>query len=484
MPALSPSKSNAPFSDRFPFDIEKRILFHALALPPFYPSKEVTDAEFTTLALAAQTGRARKAGRIKARLETQRAALSCMTVCKAWKGEATKYLYIEPYLTSDNLYAFSRTLRRGDKRWSDINIHPASTPGRWVRTLDLTCLHQGEATLHSTILAKSCATVFPLIPNLQHLSLPAGLSASTLHDISEAAFASKLVSLLGLEVDYEWQQDPEGRPTSSASELLLSMPNLELLGLCGPGNILAEAQPLDVGNLIPHLSLRRLHTLLLQGVLTGPVLASLIETDLPSLTRLHITSFWQYPSDLTETFQQTHGSSVKCLSYMPIRQTERPSTSPEPTFVWHPNVTHIGFATACCEILTQGPQTGLSHLRLSKPGPAGNETGDTEAVLACLSKAKSHGISLITMDGLRWVKLNLGEKAMSTGYSGQMRVWAEKLRAVGITMLDMDGRSYPSTFIAGVGHGLGPFRDGSRRRRPSEGQGTRVRPEKLYEDGA
>ena len=86
MPPLTVYKSNSPFPQRFPFEIEKRILFLALALPPYYPSKDITDGEFTTHYLAGQTGRTRKACRRQVRRDTQMAALRCMGVCKAWKA--------------------------------------------------------------------------------------------------------------------------------------------------------------------------------------------------------------------------------------------------------------------------------------------------------------------------------------------------------------------------------------------------------------
>lgn len=65
----------------FPIEVQKRILYHALALPPLYPIGKYD----TSYPVAGQAARQREVRRVVERLNIHRAALTLKRVCKAWK---------------------------------------------------------------------------------------------------------------------------------------------------------------------------------------------------------------------------------------------------------------------------------------------------------------------------------------------------------------------------------------------------------------
>ena len=363
-----------------------------------------------------------------------------------------------------------------------------------MTTIDLSTLHLGETTLHSTVLASSCSIIFSLVPYLQHLELPAGLLPASLLEVTQAAFAPRLKLLFGLEVDYESHEDIHGLPRSVATDLVRRLPSLELLGLLGPGHMPNAQASFDRLANPPKLCLDRLHSLFLQDINTGLELVSLIDADLPSLRRLYITSFHRCVPDLTQRFQEAHGGDVQSLVYLPqghLRDPRR-TTPPAQTLEWHPNLTHLATCGRSLQMLTTCPSTSLKHLGIPKPKStdhtaAATDVDPTEVTLQHLTQTHGNGPSIVTLDGCRWVKPHLGETAMLTGDSGKMRRWAERLRVAGIELRDMDGRPAPNLGKLGSSSGsLSGFvgTDRSRRRRSSEYKKARTRPEKLEEDGA
>jgi hypothetical protein len=83
LPATPPTATSFP---TFPLDIQKRILFHALALSP----NVAEPVSFASWPLAGQAARQRDVRRVVERLGQHRAALKLMRVCKTWKVRRTR----------------------------------------------------------------------------------------------------------------------------------------------------------------------------------------------------------------------------------------------------------------------------------------------------------------------------------------------------------------------------------------------------------
>jgi hypothetical protein len=127
-----------------------------------------------------------------------------------------RYLYAEPSLQSSNLLSFTSALTRGHRKWSDLNIHPHSLPGRYISTLDLSHLDEGYPSLHPITISRAAQEIFPLIPNLRHLVLP-NRSPITFDDIwmnrygKILEFAKNLRCLEGVNIDLMMVMNMSGR---------------------------------------------------------------------------------------------------------------------------------------------------------------------------------------------------------------------------------------------------------------------------------
>jgi len=49
----------------------------------------------------------------------------------------------------------------------------------------------------------------------------------------------------------------------------------------------------------------------------------------------------------------------------------------------------------------------------------------------------------VTIDGFKWVRPDLGRRALEAGNSGTMRNWAVEMESRGIEMRDMEGNVLP-----------------------------------------
>lgn len=400
-----------------------------------------------------------------------------------------RYLYAEPSIQSSNLLQITSAVVRGDKRWSDINIHPHSLPGRYITTLDLSHLDDGFPSLHITTIHSALRALLPLLPNVTHLVLPAR-SPLRCEDIGLAPFAKHLKCLHGLSV-YSF-------PTNSATNqsegdpyvwLLQQLPNLEVLSIHGPGNTVDTSSSPDE-NIRP-LPLNKLHTLTLDGIKAGPLLRSLSTSDLPALRRLLLTSYHALPDDETYTFQTSHGDKILSLTY--LHSHEWPTTEaipPVETLELHPNLIHLShmfphaFLQSHLEValgltgegnrnhplraitipkwnentrntspspspavtpLTQGNaignlSTGLNNLSLSIPI---NTSRTPNRFLSTILRNPPGQLKVVTIDGFKWVRPDLGRRALEAGNSGTMRNWAVEMETRGIEMRDMEGNILP-----------------------------------------
>jgi hypothetical protein len=416
---------------------------------------------------------------------------------------------------ASNLIDFADRLIRGDKTWSDINLHPISIPSRYVITLDLSGVSRSKwmfGDSHSTILSEAILRIIPLVPNLKHLVMPdgsesLGLSTDKLKSMMGASVKG-LKSLDGLQVTYttdhlvnEADTVRNGTREDSVVRLLRGMRSLELLSVEGPGD--CDCPSLDRLDTVAQtpLDLPNLHTLFLTGVKSGILLHTLINSELPSLRRVMITPYDGCLDDLTSQFLQVHGDKLLSLTYPSSRDWpsyDRPRPLPPlETLEWCGKLKHISFLRLkdldrLRQILEHTPDAGL---RVASGHPLRSITvpkwtrdmtdqstslGESlKALMDSLAQNPPSNLSWVKVDQFRWVRQDLGVRALQTGDSREMRRWADKLKLGNIDLRDVEGNSQPSLDQTG-GYGV---QEGSTGRRRSSVKVVRGFTDRLDEDG-
>lgn len=348
----------------------------------------------------------------------------------------------------------------GDRRWSDINLHPHSTPGRWITVLDLSNLGPGGNYLgaDAVTVSKACAVLLDLTPSVVHLRLPA--HGVRLDDLRLAPCIRKLQALEGVHLAH-------ARDEEDAVRLLRATKALKVLGLVWVGSVV-EVEEMEVRKT---LNMPYLHTLTLVAGRPGPLLASLTRAELPALTRL-VTS--PYESELiafeddperggVRALQVAHGAQLASLTYLSTPDWPRRDLLPsEDTLSLHPNLAHLHLGLPNT-LLNEHPELGsalckphhpLSVVTLPRwprvvagadvsvpasngpPSPAGN------CFLSALCASPSN-LKIVAVDGFTWVPPALGRFAAESGDSGMMRQWASWLSRRGVELRDMDGAPAP-----------------------------------------
>lgn len=391
----------------------------------------------------------------------------------------TKYLYAEPAVTADNVALLAHAVVQGDRKWSDINLHPHSYPGRWLTVLDLSNLGSGGLYLGADPLTISGAlgALLDLTPALTHLRLP---SASGVHlaDLRLAPCIRHLRALEGVHLT--------GRKAEAdAVRLLRATRSLELLGLVWVGSPQPD-DDLALDDLPPPPTLSSLHTLTLVGGEPGQLLAALTRAELPSLTRLVMSpydpglSVWE-DDELRggpRALQLAHGHKIRSLTYVATPGWPHRDTLPgTDTLRLHPFLAHIHLALPHA-LLHDNPDLArsladpyhpLSAITLPRwprvvrqdssvsPAPAlgaaGAGAGPPPPVdesqwpagnrfLAALLSRPSR-LRTVRIDGFNWVSPSLGRWAAESGDSGMMRQWAVAMNRAHIELRDMDGASPP-----------------------------------------
>ncbi|OCF42721.1 hypothetical protein I317_03452 [Kwoniella heveanensis CBS 569] len=489
--SLSPPIPTGPLPT-LPFEIIRRIIHFRLSLSsPSYPPKLSESPEVGWDDWSGIRGRLSAAKRIEERKDVTRTARGLIGVCKAWKPVVMKYLYSSPYLT-DNLPLLASSLIAGDSKWSDINLHQFSIPGRYITLLDLSTV-PSSSTLHPLEFRRGVIMILPLLPNVVHLKLPPGELPFPLEEIGWAPFARNLRCLEGVEVDCNILDNGE----DALVALLRRTPNLEVLSVVGSGantftdDLSGMPENTSVNaNGSRKLSLPKLHTLRLEEVGSGDLLSALIDGDLPSLERLALTSFFGEPGDKTYLLQETHGLVIRSLTYLQSTQKWRvgpgaPGPNPgaanangppqhvngnggfatmgmshglvpaNETLSLHPNLLHLAFLvpdyqqleTVLSTAPTHHPLKWLTIFKWVEPSFAsyGQANGNTDGIGMVGIGAGGAGRGRINIDGFRWVKPELGKIALETGISGEMRKLALILYrdGNGLELGDMDGSLAP-----------------------------------------
>ena len=358
-------------------------------------------------------------------------------------------------MDNDNLQAFAKALMAGERKWSDIHLHPNSTPGRYVTNLDLQFITDQCSELGKQILN--------LVPNVRHLGL-AGGEPLPLTCLQNAPCLGRLRSLTRF---WDYDVHKEG---VSVNDVLRQMPNLEFLHISGWGYPQGEG--------VESIKLDKLHTLIVSGA-CGPLLESLAISDLPSLNSLSLDSL-VYTND----FQLAHGHKLRTLLYF---NRENP---PILDHILHiqPNLVHLGhyirydfapLVSILANAREDCPLETIGVVRWATGSDIWEDDTMPQARINALRAFKQliesgtlKHLRALRVEEFHWLNPDLGSRALDTGVSGGMRAWSEKLKKIGIQLLDSDDKPAP----------IQEECSGSRR---SFGPGPRgwTRPDQLEEDG-
>lgn len=379
----------------------------------------------------------------------------------------------------------------GDRKWSDINLHPHSTPGRWITVLDLSSLDSGQSYFGANriTVAKACAALLDLSPCVTHLRLPA--YSVKLSELCHLPCVRKLRAIEGIHLATRENEE-------EVIKFLRIAKNLELVGLVWVGSTTVEMGMNEDQMAIQtrQLVLPRLHTLTLAAGRPGPLLAALTRAHLPAFTRL-VTSLYEESLELVEddpdrggvrALQYAHGPSILSLTYVFTPDwPRRELLPPRDTLALHPNLIHLHLGLQH-SLLNEHPELGtalgsvhhpLAVVTLPRwpkvvagadmspsfpptpPGgtpPSGPPAPSGNAFLEAL--CQSTKVKTIAADGFTWVPPALGPWAAQSGDSGMMRQWAAWLSRKGIELRDQEGHTAPvitrgrGSFGGGMGLGM------------------------------
>lgn len=202
-------------------------------------------------------------------------------------------LYAHPALRSQQTLAMFRdTLVAGDKRWDAIRRIQYSTPGRWVRSLDLSALAPSSITSRLAV-DTALTQVFALTPFLDDLRLnpKIALSRRALKCLQDHC-AHSLHRITGLSI-------PDSGPGSAFSdpvtELLMRARNLHELEVVGGGfeDIEDEVDlpSPDDDSLASSSGSLPLRTLALIAIPHSSIFPFLLKQQLPQLRHLTMTAY-------------------------------------------------------------------------------------------------------------------------------------------------------------------------------------------------
>ncbi|CAK9781280.1 hypothetical protein CC85DRAFT_286083 [Cutaneotrichosporon oleaginosum] len=461
-------------------------------------------------AFAGRAARRQLERRVALRADVARTARSMIGVCRAWKALVTKYLYTEPVVTADNIAALARAVVNGDRKWSDINLHPHSYPGRWLTVLDLSNLGGGSYLGADPLtISGALGALLDLTPALTHLRLPPAGCGVRLTDLRHAACIRRLRALEGVHLAGRKAED-------DAISLLRVTRSLELLGLVWVASALEPDEELELEDLPGPPSLAALHTLTIVAGEAGPLLAALTRAELPRLTRLVMSPYdeglkmWEDDAlrGGPRALQLAHGRKIRSLTYVATPGWPHRDTLPtDDTLTLHPSLAHVHLALPHA-VLHDAPDLARTFAdpfhpltvvtlprwpRVSRPdastSPSAHHAvpggqGDWppgNPFLATLLSRRSR-IRTVRIDGFTWVSPSLGRWAAESGDSGMMRRWAVAMARKGVELRDMDGgvppviergrqRSFEGAGISAIRRSIDQGRRPSFARRGSDSDG-------------
>lgn len=340
------------------------------------------------------------------------------------------------------LEKFFQRLHAADKKWDSIRRIPYSSPGRWVRSIDVSGIaFEGQAL--ALQLDNLLTYIFPLTPFLSTLFINPYfvLSKRALYSLTHREGSVNIRSLIGLGYLPSQASVADEDPLV---QLLRNCPNIEQLAIVGQGLDSTELEfdfsGIDLPSLIDFklkpLSLQKLRFLSLLSMHSSPLMEALLKSPLPALRKLEITPYDDvpYPAALSTEFIATHGRSLKSLLlFTPKLWPTRLRPSSERLLAYCPNLNHLS-----CETPVPNIQLSETHgLRiLSIPRPSVDSWGMLESNLPMLPR-----LSVLRARDVKWLRKGVSSVAHSTGVQGQMRDWKWRLERRNIQLLDADWKA-------------------------------------------
>lgn len=384
-------------------------------------------------------------------------------VCKPWVEIVLPLLYSNVHIfTASAFEKFAAHLCSSDQRWDSIRRIPYSTPGRWVRGLDLS--EMAPSAVESLSVDTHLTRLFPLLPSLTGLCL---IPEMVLSNRALAALQCKdgireLRLLKGLKIsvpgDLASVQPPFVAKFDPIAELLWHCPRLEQLEILCTDTVNAELESvmdLDLLGLLrddgptlslpPTLHLPHLKYLSLSAIPICPLLLTLLRTPLPGLRHI----MWTPYSDVDTTPQlgtllAMHGRNLISLSistprHLPISPTTgdaRPlallGSCPELQYL---ALDHPLPALAPPVAQSDGPSQPHPLRVLTIPRPSARFLRELEVLFPRLP-----ALTVVRARTVRWLRAGVSGKALEAGVQGEMREWRRRFARKGVRVVDGEWR--------------------------------------------
>lgn len=336
------------------------------------------------------------------------------------------------------LGCFHKRLHEADIKWDSIRRIPYSAPGRWVQTLDVSqikYINQNQALQLDALLTE----LFPVLPFLAHFSMNPKfiLGRRALASLTERDGVARIRSLSGLSYVPSHYTRFGREPIVELLRNCISLEELEVTGQGLDPDALMDLD--DIEDIVspststllnlPHL---RILTLL-STLYNSHLMHSLLDSDLPSLTKLTITPYHDipFPTSFSSRFISTHGSTLRSLLFFSPKSW--PTTlhpSPPDILEASPNLRHLSLETPL-PYLTLEKDHPLEILSIPRPNL------ESWSLVASLLPHLPSLKAVRTRD-VRWLRKGMGARAQEAGVQGEMREWRRRLARRGIKFLDAD----------------------------------------------
>jgi hypothetical protein len=334
-----------------------------------------------------------------------------------------------------SLEKFYSLLYTADQKWDSIRRIPYSTPGRWVKILDLSDL-QPEALLLDSILTQ----LFPLVPFLAYLTLRPMfiLSRRAMASLGSREGALNLTVLTGICYGPSFNAVEE----DSLVLLLKCCSNLRQLEVVYRGSQPTDAdwesstrnfETTESSDFKP-LHLPYLHTLAMLAMPSSRLLVTLMNSPLPSLTTLTITPYEDipFPTSLVSQFIAAHGELLESLLlFTPRAWPTTLHTSPPTLLQTSPKLRHLSLEMPLPRLVI--PSTPHPLQILSIPRPNSEFWKILERLLPQLPSLKA-----VRARDVRWLRSGMTTRAQEAGVQGELREWRRRLASRGIRVVDAD----------------------------------------------
>ncbi|KAH9174184.1 hypothetical protein EDB89DRAFT_1849203 [Lactarius sanguifluus] len=381
-------------------------------------------------------------------------------VCKPWVEIVLPLLYSNVHIfTASAFEKFAAHLCSSDQRWDSIRRIPYSTPGRWVRGLDLS--EMAPSAVESLSVDTHLTRLLPLLPSLTGLCL---IPEMILSNRALAALQCKdgigeLRLLKGLKIsvtgDLASVQPPFVAKFDPIAELLWHCPRLEQLEILCTDTVNAELESvmdLDLLGLLrddgptlslpPTLHLPHLRYLSLSAIPICPLLLTLLRTPLPGLR--HVV--WTPYSDVDTTPQlgallAMHGWNLISLSISTPRHLPiSPATGdarPLALLGSCPELQYLALDHPLPALAahSDGPPQPHPLRVLTIPRPSARFLRELEVLLPRLP-----ALTVVRARTVRWLRAGVSGKALEAGVQGEMHEWRRRFARKGVRVVDGEWR--------------------------------------------